>query len=97
MASEYGNLGNIYLTRGELDKAEEFHLKSLEIEKSLGRQEGMASEYGNLGNIYQIRGELDKACDYWKKSLDLFSDIGAKDKIRIVNKLLDDNCKEETR
>ena len=57
----FGNLGLIYQTRGELDKAEEFHLKALKINEAIGRQEGMAADYGNLGLIYQTRGELDKA------------------------------------
>ncbi len=41
--AHYGNLGLIYQTRGELDRAEEMHKKSLAIEEKLGRQEGMAS------------------------------------------------------
>ena len=43
MASEYGNLGLIYQTRGELDRAEEMHKKSLAIEEKLGNEEGMAN------------------------------------------------------
>lgn len=35
------NLGLIYRTRGELDRAEEIHRKSLAIEEKLGRQEGI--------------------------------------------------------
>ena len=47
-----GNLGLIYRTRGELDKAEEMHKKALEINEKLGRLEGMANQYGNLGSVY---------------------------------------------
>ena len=56
MASQYGNLGNLYQTRGDLDRAEEMYEKSLAINEALGRKEGMASAYGNLGNLYQTRG-----------------------------------------
>ncbi len=48
-AIAYGNLGNIYQTRGELGRAEAMHQKSLDINEALGRKEGMASDYGNLG------------------------------------------------
>ncbi len=71
-----GNLGLIYRKRGELDKAEDMHNKSLEIEKKLGRLEGMASDYGNLGLIYRVRGDLDKADDMHKKSLEIEKKLG---------------------
>jgi len=47
-----GNLGVIYQTKGDLDKAEDMHNKSLDINKKLGSLEGMANDYGNLGLIY---------------------------------------------
>jgi tetratricopeptide (TPR) repeat protein len=71
-----GNLGLIYGRRGELDKAEEMNLKSLEIEKKLGRQEGMARQLGNLGAIHLKRGELDKAEEMHRKSLDIAEKLG---------------------
>ena len=77
MASDYGNLGLIYQTRGDLDKAEEFHGKSLALNKGLGRKEGMASDYGNLGLIYQTRGDLAGACEHWSTALRLFEEVGA--------------------
>lgn len=64
-----GNMGLIFLTRGELDRAEELFQKSLEIDERLGRQEGMASRFCNLGVIYQARGELDRAEQMLLKSL----------------------------
>ena len=76
MASDYGGLGNLYLARSDLDKAEEMHLKSLEIEKALGRREGMASQYGNLGAVHYARGQVDKARERWIRARDLYADIG---------------------
>ena len=76
MASEYGNLGVVYQTRGELDRAEEMLKKSLAIDEKLGRQEGMARQYGNLGLIYQTRGELDRAEEMHKKSLAIDEKLG---------------------
>ena len=54
-----GNLGIIYKTRGELDKAEEMHKKSLEINEKLGLLGGLASSYCNLGVIYCKRDDKE--------------------------------------
>ncbi|MCH9002486.1 MAG: tetratricopeptide repeat protein, partial [Planctomycetes bacterium] len=45
MANGYGNLGLIFLKRGDLDDAEKMQRKAMEIEKRLGRQEGIATTY----------------------------------------------------
>ena len=47
----YGNMGNIFQTQGDLDKAMQMVQKALDINEALGRKEGMASDYGNMGNI----------------------------------------------
>ena len=76
MASDYGNLGLIYETRGDLDRAEQMHRKGLEIDEKLGRLEGMANQYGNLGLIYQTRGDLDLAEQMLRKSLEINEKLG---------------------
>lgn len=47
-AAALGNLGIVYKMRGDLDKAKEMYEKSLEIDKKIGRLEGMANSYSNL-------------------------------------------------
>ena len=89
MASQYGNLGIIYETRGELDRAEEMYKKVLAIEEKLGRQEAMANQYGNLGIPYEARGELDRAEEVYKKSLAIFKAIGAAPRAKQVQTWLD--------
>jgi tetratricopeptide (TPR) repeat protein len=71
-----GNLGLIYHTKGELERAEEMQKKSLEINERLGNQGGMASSYGNLGLIYRIKGELEQAEEMQKKSLEIDERLG---------------------
>ncbi len=71
-----GNLGLIYRRRGDLDRAEEMHRKSLAIEEKLGRPEGMANQYGNLGLIYRTRGDLDRAEEMHRKSLAIEEKFG---------------------
>ena len=68
-ANAYANLGNLYITRGELNKAKEKYQKSLTINKVLGSEEDMAGDYGNLGVLYLIRGEYEHAEEMYQKSL----------------------------
>lgn len=72
----YGNLGELYRTRGDLDMAEKMHKRALEIDERLGRKEGMAIQYGKLGRIYRRRGDLDAAEAMHRKALDLNTDLG---------------------
>ncbi len=88
MARDYGNLGLIYRSRGELDRAEEMHKKSLAINEKLGRQEGIAIQYCNLGLLYRTPGELDRAEDMLKKSLVLSKAVGAVPRVKQVQALL---------
>ncbi len=71
-----GNLGLIYETRGDLDKAEEMFLKILEIHKKLDDKEGQAKDYGNLGPIYKTRGQLDKAEQMFREGLKIDEKLG---------------------
>lgn len=60
-ASILGNLGVIYRMRGDLDRSEAVHRKSLIISEKHGRLADVAGQYGNLGLVYQKRGDLDQA------------------------------------
>ena len=76
-AAFYGNLGVLYWTRGDLDRAEEMMRNALAINEELGRKEGMASGYGNLGNLYETRGDLDRAEELLKQACSIYLTIGA--------------------
>jgi len=71
-----GNLGLIYRTRGELDKAEEMHKRSLEIAKKLELRALMASEYAALGLVCAGRGDFEKAEEWHQKGLEIEEKIG---------------------
>ena len=57
--------------RGDLDQAKQMHNKALEINKRLGRMDGMAINYGNLGLIYSEQRDLIQAEQFVKKSLEI--------------------------
>ena len=88
-ANTYGNLGLIYQTRGELDRAEEMHKMSLAINENLGRQEGMATTYTNLGLVAEDRGDVDRARELWTKARDLYAKIGIPHEVNDVQGWLD--------
>jgi len=44
-----GNIGIVYLTKGELDKALEYYKKALKLEEELGNKKGIANYLGNIG------------------------------------------------
>ncbi|MEI6848017.1 MAG: DUF4062 domain-containing protein, partial [Chlorobiaceae bacterium] len=46
-ANVYCNLGILYRTKGEIEKAEEMFWKALVIDEALGRKDGIATHYGN--------------------------------------------------
>ena len=76
-----GNMGIVYKTKGELDKALEYYGKALELNEELGRKEGMAIQLGNIGIVHKIKGELDKALEYHGKALELNEELGRKEGI----------------
>ena len=75
-AAALGNLAMIYMEKGELDKAEEMCLQSLEISERGGMMGLTASQYGNLGAIYLTRGELDKAEKMFRDGLKIDEKLG---------------------
>jgi len=75
-AAVLGNLGLIYRKRGDLNKAEQMHKKSLEIAKKLGQLDGMALQYGNLGLIYMNKGDLKKAEEMFRNGVKIEEKLG---------------------
>ncbi len=82
MAIQYGSLGIVYATRGELDRAEEMFSKALKLNQALGSKKGMAIQYGNLGSVFFTRGDLERAEEMYNKALELFRQVGAKPQIK---------------
>jgi tetratricopeptide (TPR) repeat protein len=75
------NIGIIYMRKGELDTALEYHQKSLQIFEKTGNKQGIAYAFNNIGIIYSSKGELDTALEYYQKSLQKVVEIGNKQDI----------------
>ena len=52
-ANSYGNLGTLFTSLGELDKAKEYIGKALAIRRQIGDKAGEAADYARLGALYQ--------------------------------------------
>ncbi|KAL9950913.1 hypothetical protein ACROYT_G043485 [Oculina patagonica] len=68
-ASCYGNLGAVYQSVGEYEKAKDYCLKALAIRREIGDRNGEASCYGKLGAVFRSVGEYEKARDYHMRAL----------------------------
>lgn len=72
------NLGLVHFTRGDLDRAEQWHRRALAIDRQLNNEEGIARDLGNLAMVPESRGELDEATRLYHESLAIAERIGAK-------------------
>ncbi|WP_025743410.1 tetratricopeptide repeat protein [Aquimarina pacifica] len=74
------NLGGIYRTLGQYDKALFFLHKSLSAKKELNHvfDDAINSNYNSLGILYKKKGEYDKAIQFYKKALSRYEKIMAR-------------------
>jgi tetratricopeptide (TPR) repeat protein/TolB-like protein len=63
------NIGNVYLSKGQLDRALDYYLNSQSIYDRLGLQNtaGYAGLMMNIGSVYGNKGQLDRALEYFLK------------------------------
>jgi len=76
LAAALGNIGLVYQTEGELDKALELYERVFKIEREMGRKWGEANALGNIGTIYLSQKKLDKALDCHQQALKIDKKIG---------------------
>ena len=81
LAMAYGNLGSVYLARGNLTQAEDMLRKALAHHEAVGQKKSIATGYGNLGIVYDMRGDLGRAEAMYRKSLSLNEALGEKEGI----------------
>jgi tetratricopeptide (TPR) repeat protein len=75
LATLANNLSGIYKALGQLDRALEFQLKTLEIKEQVldKNHPSLATSYNNLSSIYQALGQLDRARPYAQKAVDILA------------------------
>ena len=62
--------------KGDLDRAGEYHEKSLKVYGELGDRSGEASALNNLGLVQWSKGNLNAAAEYYEESLSIKRELG---------------------
>ena len=75
-AACYGNLGTVYHSLGQHEKAEDYQNNSFAICKEIGDKEGEAACYGSLGSLFRSLGKHPEAKQYHEKALAMSREIG---------------------
>jgi tetratricopeptide (TPR) repeat protein len=75
LSALYNNIAAIFLTQSRYADAENYFLKSLNIDGELGDKKGMAQSYNNIGTIYKDLEQYEKALNYYLKALALRKEI----------------------
>ncbi|MGQ9582852.1 MAG: tetratricopeptide repeat protein [Thermoplasmatota archaeon] len=71
----YHSLGEVWVRRGDADRAEEFFKKSLEIFDELGDDHGRAFSYMGFGIVSATRGNWERAEEWLTKAVQTFERV----------------------
>ena len=66
-----GNIGNIYHNLGKPDEALEYYQQALEINRTLGYEQGVAHSLNNIGTLYNELGKFDEALKCQEEALEI--------------------------
>lgn len=69
-------LANVYMTAGNLERADSVLRLALAGEAELGSLTGQAINCANIGSIFEQRGQMDSAQVYYRKSMALNTEEG---------------------
>ena len=83
--ASHGNLGNVFNSLGEFQKAKEHHEKALAIAIEIGDKGVEATTNGNFGNVFFILGEYQKAKEHYEKALAIKTEVGERKGEEYVN------------
>jgi len=74
----YGQIGTIYYSQNNNDKALEYYIKALNVNEKINYLEGQAIMNINIGNVYKNKGNFYKSLEYYLKALKISEKIGDK-------------------
>jgi len=72
-----GNIGAVYGSLGQYDKALNYFQQALTIRRDLGEKSGEGAE-SNIGMVYDNLGQYDKALNSYQQALTIHRDLGDK-------------------
>lgn len=82
MADANGNMGSIYLLKGDTAKAMHLSLLGAEYAKKTGYKYQLFTSYSNIANVLVLQKEYKKAEKYFLISLSIAKELGAIEGIR---------------
>lgn len=82
-SSVLNNIGNVYMVNDMDSVAAEFFMKSINIERELGRRQQLAVRLGNISTAYMKMGRFDKAIRAAEEGLRIDREVGNANKIAI--------------
>jgi len=63
--------GDAYVKLGEMQKALDFFLQALQLQRAAGDRQGEAATLSSIGTVYDNLGETPRALDYYMQALQL--------------------------
>ena len=72
-ANSFYNIGNVYYSQGQYERALEYYQKPLDIRIRVFGSDHLdvAKSYNNIGNVYDSQGKYEEALEMHTKSLDI--------------------------
>lgn len=75
-ATTLNNIGSVYYSLGEKQKALEFYNQALPLFQQVGNKRGEATTIDNIGDVYSILGEKQKAINCYQQALPIYRQLG---------------------
>jgi len=75
-ANHFGNLGNAFLSLGDLPRAGELYQRWLELSRQTGNHRAEGQALGSLGSAYLSRGETGRAIELFEQSIEIAHQAG---------------------
>ncbi|MEM2869446.1 MAG: tetratricopeptide repeat protein [Thermoplasmata archaeon] len=91
----YHSLGEVYVKKGETDRAEELFKKSLEIFERLGDEHGIAYNHLGFGMVHRARRNWEKAEEWLGRAAAAFERLGTPGDLMAALHELSDMWKEK--
>ncbi|MBN2382718.1 tetratricopeptide repeat protein [bacterium] len=70
------NLANLYILKGNFEKARSYLSSFLDISEEIGNKRGVARASGSLGLVHFNKGEFERALEYHQRDMRISSAIG---------------------
>lgn len=75
--TSYGNLGSVFYSRGDFQKAIKYHECHLKIARQVADKAGVARSLYSLGVSFEAQGSLSRSLECYHSSVMMYNDIRA--------------------